>query len=555
MIATILVIEVPKGVSAQVMEEWVERYKGPGNYIDMAEDIITDSSGNAYVTGYSIGNGTHYDFATIAYNSHGNELWVKRYNGPGNDMDVARAIASDALGNVYVTGHSGGVSSDQDYATIKYNAMGNELWVARYDGPLGDMDYPSAMAVDIYGHIYVTGVSYGSLSPGGTLGDYATVAYDTNGNELWVARYNGPRSEFDYANAIVADSSGNVYVTGESRGIGTWEDYATIAYDSLGNELWVTRYDGLGSRYDYARAIAIDSSGNVYVTGGSEGNGTDYDYTTIKYDPYGNELWVARYNGPGNSRDDAYDIAIDMSGNTYVTGISFAGVTGYDYTTLAYDSNGKELWVMRYNGHGNGTDFARAIALDASGNVYVTGYSEGVESREDYTTVAYDPSGKELWVVRYDGPGNDMDRASAIATDLSGNVYVTGESYGIGTDRDYATIKYSQKGPTQILQATIDIDPDTLNLKSKGRWITCYITLNNPYNVNDIDISTILLEDSLPVEWGDIQGDRLMVKFDRSEVEDMLSVGTYNLKVTGELTDGTLFEGYSDEIRVIDPGK
>jgi hypothetical protein len=105
------------------------------------------------------------------------------------------------------------------------------------------------------------------------------------------------------------------------------------------------------------------------------------------------------------------------------------------------------------------------------------------------------------------------------------------------------------------VSAMIDIDPNTLNLKSKGRWITCYISLNDPYDVNNIDISTILLEDIIPAEWGDIQGDTLMVKFDRSEVEDMLPVGTYNLKVTGELADGTSFEGYSDEIRVIDPGK
>ncbi|UCE74554.1 MAG: hypothetical protein JSV56_02315, partial [Methanomassiliicoccales archaeon] len=68
-------------------------------------------------------------------------------------------------------------------------------------------------------------------------------------------------------------------------------------------------------------------------------------------------------------------------------------------------------------------------------------------------------------------------------------------------------------------------------------------------------ITTILLEDTIPAECGDIQGDRLMVKFDRSDVEDMLSPGTYNLKVTGELTDGTSYEGFSDEIRVIDPGK
>jgi hypothetical protein len=103
------------------------------------------------------------------------------------------------------------------------------------------------------------------------------------------------------------------------------------------------------------------------------------------------------------------------------------------------------------------------------------------------------------------------------------------------------------------ISVTIDIDPDTINLKSKGRWITCYTTLNEPYDVNNIDINTIILEDTIPAEWGDIQGETLMVKFDRSDVEDMLSPGTYNIKVTGKLADGTSFEGYSDEIRVIDP--
>jgi hypothetical protein len=105
----------------------------------------------------------------------------------------------------------------------------------------------------------------------------------------------------------------------------------------------------------------------------------------------------------------------------------------------------------------------------------------------------------------------------------------------------------------KVLSSTIDIDPDTLNLKSKGRWITCYIDLPG-CDVNDIDITTILLEDTIPAEWGDIQNETLMVKFDRSEVEDMLSPGTYNLKVSGELVDGTGFEGESDEVRVIGPG-
>ena len=100
----------------------------------------------------------------------------------------------------------------------------------------------------------------------------------------------------------------------------------------------------------------------------------------------------------------------------------------------------------RYNGPANSEDFAHAIAVDAAGNVYVTGWSLGLGNHSDYATIKYDPDGNELWVARYNGPGNSTDVATAIALDAAGNVYVTGESFGgLGTREDYATIKYSQK--------------------------------------------------------------------------------------------------------------
>jgi hypothetical protein len=110
-----------------------------------------------------------------------------------------------------------------------------------------------------------------------------------------------------------------------------------------------------------------------------------------------------------------------------------------------------------------------------------------------------------------------------------------------------------------IVEASVDIDPDTLNLKSKGRWVTCYIELPEGYDINDVDATTILLEDSIPAESrptsiGDHDDDgipEIMVKFDRAELEDILVPGEYNLKVTGHLTDDTIFEGVSDLIRII----
>ena len=108
--------------------------------------------------------------------------------------------------------------------------------------------------------------------------------------------------------------------------------------------------------------------------------------------------------------------------------------------------------------------------------------------------------------------------------------------------------------PAVVLEATVDCVPDTLNLKSKGKWITCYIELPEDYEVEDIDVSMVQLshgESGVSAAWGDVQDGVLMVKFDRSDVQDMLDPGDeVEVTVLGELLDGTPFEG-SDTIRVI----
>ncbi|MBI2305017.1 MAG: SBBP repeat-containing protein, partial [Chloroflexi bacterium] len=278
---------------------------------------------------------------------------------------------------------------------------------------------------------------------------YTTVKYDASGTQQWVARYNGPGNSADEARALAVDITGNVYVTGSSTGSGTNYDYATVKYDASGTQQWVARYNGPGNSTDRAYALAVDSSRNVYVTGSSTGSGTSDDYATVKYDSGGNQLWATRYNGPGNIGDRANALAVDITGSVYVTGYSYGGSsTGNDYATVKYDASGTPLWVARYNGPGNSSDYAYALAVDITGSVYVTGYSYGGSSTDyDYATVKYDASGTPLWAARYNGPGNIGDSANALAVDITGSVYVTGYSYGSGTDYDYATIKYQQGAP------------------------------------------------------------------------------------------------------------
>src|SRR6266545_989623 len=214
---------------------------------------------------------------------------------------------------------------------------------------------------------------------------------------------------------------------------------ALLASIATAQEVWVARYKGVVGGWDGAYAIAVDGSGNVYVTGKSVRTSGDYDYATIKYNASGAQQWVTRYNGPGDSDDGAYAVAVDGSGNVYVTGYSLGSGTIFDYATIKYNASGAQQWVARYDGTGNGNDYAYAIAVDGSGNVYVTGGSAGMGGVgcinficDDYATIKYDTAGTQQWVARYNGPGNSSDNAVAIAVDGASNVYVTGTSGGSG---------------------------------------------------------------------------------------------------------------------------
>ncbi len=431
---------LPTLLYAQVDTAWVRTYNGPGNNTDNASAIAVDRTGNVYVTGPSYGSGTDYDYTTIKYNSLGDSVWVRRYNGPGNGDDHVYAMALDNAGNVYVTGASYGSGTNHDYATIKYNSAGDTVWVRRYHGPTNGESFAYAIAVDTAGNTYVTGMDVGT----GSGADYVTIKYNANGDTVWLRRYNGPANNTDGASAIAVDRTGNVYVTGSSRSATAFDDYATIKYNSNGVQQWVARYNGAGNDADEAKAIAVDRQGNVYVTGYSYSSGANNDYLTIKYNSSGDTTWVRQFNGSGNSADYAYAIAVDESSNVCVTGGSYGSGTSLDITTVKYNSTGVQEWLTRYNGSGNGSDVAYAMVLDNANNIYVTGTTYSTGTTADFATIKYNSGGIPQWVQRYNGTGNGSDNASAIAIDDANNIYVTGSSSGASANSDYTTIKYVQ---------------------------------------------------------------------------------------------------------------
>lgn len=426
---------------------WTNTYNGSGNGADEGLAITIDSLGNTFVAGYERGaNGGGKNYITIKYNSLGDTVWTKVYNYSSNENEQANAIAVDHNGNVYVTGQSDSdptTTSNDDYATVKYNANGVLQWSNRYDGAGHARDRAYKVKADAAGNVYVTG-----RSNNGTNDDYATIKYNSSGVQQWLKLYDGGRT--DRAVDLILDPSGNIYVTGRSSN-GSNPDIVTLKYNSSGTELWSSTYDRID--YDVPTGIALDGSGNVYVIGQSDADASplyNYDYVTIKYNSSGVQSWATLYTN--SSGDDIpTDLEVDKTGNVYVTGMSdidASAILNYNYLTIKYNSQGVQQWLKSYNGSANSQDQANAMVQDAVGNVYVAGRIETVNSQMDGAVLSYSPTGSQNWLYGYSGMGDNSDQANAIATDPLGNIIVVGYSVNIGTDKDMSVVKLNSAGDT-----------------------------------------------------------------------------------------------------------
>jgi hypothetical protein len=376
------------------------------------------------------------------------QQWVQRCLTSLNETPVS--VKTDVSGNVYILGVLNDQTFQENYMLVKYNSAGILQWMQSYNGNANRSDRPKALAVDGAGNAYVTGSS-GLAFAGTTTTEIVTIKYNTAGVQQWIAKFFRADTLPSEGNAIAVDGAGNVYVTGSTIVAPLAYDYITIKYDAAGNEQWVRTYNGTANSIDISKFVAVDGAGNVYITGQSIGQTTriftrltGYDYVTIKYDAAGNQLWRQIYNGPGSAHDIPNGMALDAAGNVYITGESSNG-TNSDYATVKYTTDGLQSWVVRFNGPANGNDGARGVVVDQSGNVSVTGYTDVGGGLSDYATIRYDASGIQQWVSRYNGPANRTDAAEAIALDQLGNIYVTGESQD-AFGYDFATVKYSTTG-------------------------------------------------------------------------------------------------------------
>jgi hypothetical protein len=416
------------------------------------------------------------------------------YTGAGSKNVI---MALDENGNVYVAGSSKRNDTDEDYFLVSYSANGTRRWEKYYDSDPETIDVDEARAIAIdndRNRVFVTGRSNPGLSGHTTC---TTVAYSLDqGEEKWVENYPaGPKGHNAVGNAITVDeATGNVYVAGLYMGSTLVLAYHAVEDPENGpdiiTQLWNQTPLALNYKHDGDEpcAIAVDAAGNIYVTGTFDDDGSlGNDYFTFSLDAGGNlrkinllDNWVLFYQGT-YINNMALGMTVDASGNVYVTGLSDGAIDGInrnECATIKYNALGVLAWDAHYSSTPDTKQVATtAIALDPSGNVCVTGFTfgnSGSESDYDYITIKYDNAdGHMVWQSHYNGPNDSSDyvQQNSIVIDAGGGIYVTGTSItqsGYEFFWTYDTVAYDANG-NQMWVARCD-RPDTgLNSEDHGR--------------------------------------------------------------------------------------
>lgn len=459
----LLIFFINLSFAQQPVLDWAKSFGGTSQ--DRCHTIAVDPSNNVLVGGGFAGsvdfdpnNGTFalttplsydYDAFISKLDSNGNLVWAKKVgSSPGSDEIYS--ITVDHQGNIYALGNfRGTVDFDPnagvynltemgfgsgDMFLLKLNAAGDFVYAKQFGG--NGVELGRSIALDSAGNIYFTGEVNSAMSgstilttdfdpgPGvtpvssitGLNGDVFVCKLDSNGNLLWVKTMggNGP----DDAKSIAVDVNGNVYTTGIFRAtadfdpssavfnlvnpnVNRWDVFVS-KLDTNGNFVWAKSF-GNPTQDDYAFGIKVDLLGNVYSTGNFNGN-VDFDPGTS----------VANLNS-------LYD-------TTYISKL---------------DVNGNYVWAKCFGGSSSG----RAIALDASSNIYLTGYFNGTVDFDPNAGVAHvsglggplytyicklDANGMYQWAKGFGNSNNPNHTMSyAITTDATNHVYTTGNFYAI----------------------------------------------------------------------------------------------------------------------------
>ena len=370
--------------------------------------------------------------------------WTRQLGTP--EYDWAYGVAVDSGGNSYVTGYTDGDLDGNtnagwhDLFLTKYSNAGIKLWTRQLGTSTSDIAY--GVTVDSGGNAYVTGSTGGDLD-GNTnagLSDFFLTKYSTDGIKLWTRQLGSFSS--DLGKGVAVDSDGNAYVTGYTDGdldgninMGGYDFFIT-KYSTDGTKLWTRQLGTL--EYELALDVAVGLGEDVYVTGRTVGdldgniNAGVSDIFITKYLTDGTKLWTRLLGS--SLRESASGVTVDSSGNVFVAGHTYGNIDANinmgsnDIVLAKYSPDGTRLWTRQLGT--SSSDSASDVTVDSTGNIYVTGSTFGGLDGNinaglyDFFTVKYSTDGTKLWTKQ--SGTSTSDYASGVAVDPDNNLIIAG---------------------------------------------------------------------------------------------------------------------------------
>jgi hypothetical protein len=287
--------------------------------------IAIDDSNNIYLAGTD-----DVQSVAVKYNSEGIVKWEKHYSGPNSETRTNNILIDD-VGYIYIAGKTL-TSTGKGFLLIKYNSNGDTIWTRTYVDTLYDCEVNS-ITTDASCNIYMTGYSYTTHI------NYITIKSDSSGDLKWAKTMKPVGSTFGQGKSIFVDKVNNVYVAGDCNRPGSFSDFVITKYNSNGDSIWAAIFNGTANNNDYLYDIVMDSSSNIYVTGGTVDIIGGWNCVTIMYDSSGAQKAIQKFNGNGNGEDEGFAITLDKWNNVLVGGRTTDSVNYYDYLIIKYGLN------------------------------------------------------------------------------------------------------------------------------------------------------------------------------------------------------------------------
>ncbi|MCB1162387.1 hypothetical protein KDL67_06820 [bacterium] len=441
--AALLLVAVASPAAAETppVLDWAQLWNGPDNHDDEAVAVAVDPGGDVLVAGttYQLGvGGNREDFALLRYAPDGTLLWFRRFGGLG--ADVPSTVIIPEPGKTLVAGRTR--DGAQDNATVLlYDVGGTLLWERHF--PLTGnqpLDLPPRLARADDGSLYLCATSNA---------DYLVIKMDAAGNALWTRSYAGPEGGADVVEALAVDASGAVVVTGLLNSDSFPFSYGTVKYDADGVLQWEQFESGeFGSLFEFV-GVGIAPGGDVLLAGNPESACGLFETRVWRLNGLTGELqWLQSF--PSNPCDtvEPTAMAVDAQGNLLVTGYGRLGSAGFHIHTLKYDGAGQLLWHQEYDGPGSSSDLPSSLVVDVAGDVYVAGLTINPPQDRDHVAVKYAPDGAEAWRLHWPGPFDTNDGATAIALGPDGAFVMAGHAYDPAHQEELTTLHYTQQDVT-----------------------------------------------------------------------------------------------------------